>query len=133
MFPAIMTDDFLKELEDNTSPQGHHRRYGDVLIRCKKVSDNEVKAIKLISFNPSCAIAFGRFFCKLADKHAVTITGEAQPTLVGPSVTGDGTFFTGMNRERLLRFYAAFGFESQEIDGRHFIKRRPKNEVQSES
>ena len=123
-----MTDDFLKELENNTSPQGHHRKYGDVLIRCKKVSDDEVKVIKFISFSPVCAIAFGQFFCKLADKHGVTITGEAQPTLVGPSVTGDGTFFTGMNLERLLRFYAIYGFESEEIEGRHFIKRRPKNE-----
>lgn len=124
----LMIDCFWKEFEEKTSPCGHHRKHGEVLIRCKKIEPDILKIQKFISFNPFEANRTGKFLCDLADKHNVTMIGEATPTMVGPSVTKDNTFFIGMNLERLLRWYNHYGFNSVEENGKHIITRSPKNE-----
>lgn len=121
-----MLSDFWTEFLSNTSPCGHHYRHGECLIRCKLLEPDTFKIIKLISFNPFDANKTVRFICALADKHKVKIVGIAEPTIVGPSVTKNNTVLIGMNLERLLKWYAIYGFEHSEQDGKFFIKREPK-------
>lgn len=92
------------------------------------IDEKTLRVAKIISFNPFEANKTGKFFCTLADKYGITIEGIAQPTMVGPSVTKNNTFYVGMNLDRLLKWYQKYGFEIEEIDGKYHIKRSPKNE-----
>lgn len=78
--------------------------------------------------NPYGANKTLKFVCNLADKHGITITGMAQPAMVGPSVTQKNNFFVGLDKKRLVKLYEKYGFESQESNGKITVIRRPKNE-----
>lgn len=127
-----MIDDFVKELEDKAPRCGRHWKHGETLFKFKVNGPTEVRFQNLISFDPHGLLSFFRFIFPLADKHGVTITGKAQPTTVGPSVTKNACFFVGMEQERLLRLYQKFDFEVHEEQGFYQVIRRPKNEVHSQ-
>lgn len=97
------------------------------------VDDKTLRVQKIISLNPANANATGIWICGLADKYGVTITGIAQPTIVGPSVLGENSYYEGLGLDRLLKWYAHYGFEAVEIDGQIHVTRRPKNEVQGKA
>ena len=117
---------FWQELEENTSPCGNHLKHGETLLKCKMIDEKTLRVAKMISFNPFEANMTAKFICDLADKYCITIEGIAQPTMVGPSVTKNDTFYVGTNIDRLLKWYQKYGFEIQEINSKHHIKRSPK-------
>ena len=117
---------FLSEFEANTASYGRHRKYGDLLIKFRVIEPDEFRVQNLISFNSVNFVSFGKMLCRLADKHGVTISGEAMPTLVGPSVTKNKTFFLGLNQDRLLKLYQKFGFEVIERQQKYQVIRSPK-------
>lgn len=136
-----MISHFKKEFEEKCTPCGHHWKHGDfnrpsgnhykhgeTLLKCKFNKPNELKIQNIISLNPIGANKTALFLCKLADKYGVTITGRVEPNIIGPSVTGDNNFISGLNSERLLKWYKYYGFEVEEIEGRQHVKRSPKNE-----
>lgn len=135
---------FREEFEKNCTPCGHHWTHGDfveptgnhykhgsTMLKCKFIEPNELRVQNIISFDAIGANRTCVFLCNLADKHGITITGRAQPNLVGPSVTGNSEFKSGLSLERLLRWYKYYGFESEEKDGNFQVIRRPKDEVQN--
>ena len=135
---------FKKEFETNCTPCGHHwkhgefvefsgnhYKHGETLLRCKFVEPNELRIQNIISFNSLGANKTAVFLCKLADKHGVTITGRVEPNIVGPSVAGNNKFVSGLDCERLLKWYKYYGFETEEVNGEQHVKRSPKNEDQS--
>lgn len=93
------------------------------------VDEKTLRVAKIISFNPFQANKTGKFICQLADKYGITIEGIAQPTMVGPSITKNDNFYVGMSLDRLLMWYKKYGFEVQEINNQHHVKRSPKNEI----
>lgn len=139
-----MISTFKEEFEKNCTPCGHHWTHGDfveltgnhykhrsTLLKCKFIEPNEFRVQNIISFDGIEANISVNFICGLADKHSVVITGKAIPNLVGPSITKNDEFYSGLNMERLLKWYKYYGFEFEEIDGVIHVKRRFKNEVQS--
>lgn len=121
---------FWDELISNTSPYGEHIKHGNVLLKCRMLNDKTLRVSQIISLNPFESNKTGKFLCNLADKYGVVIEGKAEPMLVGPSVTKNGTFFVGMDKERLMKWYGLYGFEVVESTDNFFqIKRRPKNET----
>lgn len=119
-----MFDTFFFELIENCSPCGNYLQYGETLLLIKKKDDNTVKVKELISRNIFSANKFCKFFCKLADKHEMTIVGIAKPFLIGPSVTKNNTFAEGMNLERLLKWYKIYGFDCYIEDEKYHVIRR---------
>jgi len=135
---------FKEEFEKNCTPCGHHWTHGDfvelsgshfkhfsTLLKCKFIDPNEFRVQNIISFDAIGANRTTYFLCNLADKYGVVITGRAQPNLVGPSITGSDNFYSGLELERLLKWYKYYGFECKEIDSIFHVKRSPKNEVQN--
>lgn len=98
---------------------------------CRMTDEKTLRVQKIISVNPLNANSSVRWVCDLADSYAVTITGVAQPTIIGPTLLGEDTYRLGMSLQKLLRWYKHYGFECEELDGKIHITRRPKNEVQS--
>lgn len=135
-----MISSFKEEFEKNCTPcarhwthgdfSGSHYKHGTTLLKCKFIEPNEFRVQNIISFDAIGANRTVVVVCKLADKHGIVITGRAQPNLVGPSITGDDGFYSGLNLERLLKWYKYYGFECEEINGIYHVKRSPKNEVQ---
>ncbi len=121
-----MISGFIQELEKMSPRCGRHWKYGETLFRFKVIEPNTVRFQNLISFNPLGLVAFFKFIFPLADKHGVVISGKAQPTMVGPSVTRNNCFFVGMDQERLLKLYKKFDFEVHEEEGVYQVIRRPK-------
>ena len=121
-----MINGFLSELEANTAPYGRHRKYGDLLVKFRIIEPNIFRVQNLISFNSNDFVSFGKMLCRIADKHGITISGRAMPTLVGPSVTKDKNFFMGLNQERLLQLYKKFGFEVTIEDSKYQVIRSPR-------
>jgi hypothetical protein len=119
---------FWNEFEKNTSSceNGKHRKYGEVILRCKMLEPKVLKIAKIISFNPRETIKTCKFICNLCDQYDIKIIAHAVPCIVGPSITKDNTFFIGLDQERLLRFYRYWGFETQESEGNFIIIREPK-------
>lgn len=130
---------FKKEFEENCTPCGHHWKHGEfiqpsgnhykhgkTLLKCKFLENNELRIQNIISFNSLEANKTAAFLCNLADKHKVTITGKVESNVVGPSVTGENKFVSGLNTERLLKWYKYYGFEAEEINGEQHVKRSPK-------
>ena len=126
-----MIEGFIKELEERAPRCGRHWKHGETLFRFKIVDPNTVRFQNLISFKPLGLVAFFKFIFPLADKHGVIISGKAQPTMVGPSVTKSDRFFVGLDQDRLLQLYRKFNFEVHEEEGVYQVIRRPKNEVHS--
>lgn len=124
-----MLDLFVKEFEEATAPCDRFRKHGESLVKFKKIEPDIFRVQNLIAIkNPHAAIKTIKFLCNLADKHQVTITGMAQPALVGPSITNQNKFFVGLDKERLVKLYEKYGFESSEVDGKITVTRRPRNE-----
>ncbi len=121
-----MISGFIQELEKMSPRCGRHWKYGETFFRFKVIEPNTVRFQNLISFNPLGLVAFFKFIFPLADKHGVVISGKAQPTMVGPSVTRNNCFFVGMDQERLLKLYKKFDFEVHEEEGVYQVIRRPK-------
>lgn len=121
---------FWKEFIEGTTPCGRHRKHGETRMLCRMLDDKTLRVQKIISLNPFNANATASWLCGLADKYGVTMTGTAQPTIVGPSVLGEDKYYVGLSLDRLVKWYAHFGFEAVEIDGQFQVTRRPKNEVQ---
>lgn len=118
---------FLSEFESRTSPHGRHRKYGeDLLIKYRIVEPNTLRVQNLISFKPHNMVSFGRMLCGLADKHGVIISGKVMPTLVGPSVTKKEQYFLGLDQNRLLKLYKAFGFSATEDSNGIQVIRSPR-------
>ena len=122
--------DFWQEFSEGTTPCGRHRKHGETRMLCRMVDEKTVRVQKVISLNPVGFMATGKWLCGLADRHGVTMTGIAQPTIVGPSVLGENRYYEGLGLDRLLKLYARYGFEAVERDGQIHVTRRPKNEVQ---
>lgn len=130
----------MEEFERNCAPCGHHwthgefsgyhYKHGTTLLKCRFIEPDEFRVQNIISFDGIGANRTLVFLCSLADGHGIVITGKAQPNVVGPSVIGDGKFYSGLDLERLLKWYKYYGFECEEKDGIYHVKRRPKNEVQ---
>jgi len=135
-----MISSFREEFEKNCTPCGHHWTHGDfsgshfkhgtTLLKCKFIEPDELRVQNIISFDGIGANKTVVFICGLADKHGVVITGRAVPNLVGPSITGNDNFCSGLQLERLLKWYKYYRFECKELDGIFHVKRSPKNEVQ---
>ena len=120
---------FLKEFEEATTPWDRFRKHGGSLVKFRTIEPDIFRVQNFIAIeNPYAAIKTLIFTCNLADKHKITITGMAQPALVGPSVTQENKFFVGLDKKRLIKLYKKYGFESNESDGRITVIRRPKNE-----
>lgn len=120
-----MFESFWSELLNNTSPCKRYLKHGETLIMCKQKDENILKVIEVISLNPYDANRTAKFLCKLADKYEITITGEANPFIIGPSITKNDTFVTGMPIEKLLKWYKYYGFESHlEENGKYTVIRR---------
>ena len=117
---------FLSEFEASTTPYGRHRKYGGLLIKFRIIEPDILRVQNLISFDSASCISFIRMVCRLADKHGVTISGKAMPTLVGPSVTKDNTFFFGLDQERLVKLYQKFKFEVIKEKNFYQVMRSPK-------
>lgn len=136
-----MIHGFKKEFELNCTPCGHHWTHGDfsgshykhgtTLLKCKFIEPNEMRVQNIISFDAIGANRTVVFLCGLADKYGIVISGRAQPNVVGPSILGKEEYHSGLDLERLLKWYKYYGFECEEIDGTYHVKRSPKNEVQS--
>lgn len=135
---------FKKEFETKCTPCGHHWKHGDfiqpsgchykhgeTLLKCKFIEPDGLRVQNIISFNSLEANKTVVFLCKLADEHNITITGNAKPNIVGPSITGQKNFASGLSSERLLKWYKYYGFKVEEINGVTHVKRSPKNETQS--
>lgn len=123
-----MLDLFWKEFESKTSlcENGKHRKHGDTLIRCKPVEPNILRIAKIISFNPIEMYKTTKFLCDICDRHGITIQGIVMPCVVGPSVTKNGTFFIGLDQERLIKYYEKFGCKVIEQEGKLHLTREPK-------
>ena len=129
-----MINMFWEELKSSTSPCGEFMKHGEVLLKCRMLDEKVLRVSQLISFSPFESNRTGKFLCNLADKYGIVIEGKAEPMIVGPSVTKNGTFFVGMDKERLMKWYSMYGFEIVESNDKYFqIKRRPKNENTSKS
>lgn len=124
-------NDFISELEKNTSPyERNYRKYGEVLIKFRVIEPDQIRVQSLICFNPCNFVSFGKMLCSLADKYGITITGRATPTLVSAALTKNDKFFIGLDETRLIKLYKKFGFEIIESESGCQVKRRP-NEVHS--
>lgn len=126
-----MPNSFWDVFVGATSPCGRHRKHGETRLLCRMTDDKTLRVQKIISVNPLSANATVSWLCDLADKHSVTISGVAQPTMIGPTLLGEKTYKLGMSIERLLRWYKYYGFECEEFEGKFHVTRRPKNEIQS--
>lgn len=117
---------FLSEFDSHTTPYGRHRKYGDLLIKFRLIEPQTFRVQNLISFNPISCISFIRMLCRIADKHGVIISGKAMPTIVGPSVTKDSTYFVGLDQERLIKLYEKFDFKVSKEKDFYQVIRSPK-------
>jgi len=123
-----MFEDFWSELLANTSPCGKYVKHGEVLLRLKQKEENVFKIREIISFDPVQANKTVMFILKLADKYNITLIGEPKSFIVGPSITKDQTFKSGMDTEKIIRWYKYYGGELQtDKDGKQIMIRRPKN------
>lgn len=118
--------DFLSEFESNTSPYGRHRKYGETLIKYRTIEPDILRVQNIISFDPFSFHAFCKMLFRLADKHAITISGKAMPTMVGQSVTKCDKIFFGLNQNRLLKLYQKYGFTVIQENDCYQVIRSPK-------
>lgn len=123
-----MIEAFWNELLENTSPEGKYLKYGEVFLRLVQKENNTIKVKQIISFNANETNKTVVFILRLADKHGITLIGEPKSFIVGPSVTKDQTFKTGMDTEKIIKWYKYYGGEIQtDKDGKQIMIRRPKN------
>lgn len=114
---------------DQVCLTGNHYKHGKTLIKCVFNEPDEFKVQNIISFDPYSANKTVVFLCKLADKHQVYISGKLMPNLVGPSISGKSSFISGLNAEKLLKWYEYYGFEMHETENGKYVKRSPKHET----
>lgn len=123
-----MCQKFWDEFLANTSPEGKYLKYGEVFLRLVPKENNTIKIRQIISFNPIETNKTIVFILRLADKYGITLIGEPKSFIVGPSVTKDQTFKTGMDTEKIIKLYKYYGGELQtDKDGKQIMIRRPKN------
>jgi hypothetical protein len=123
-----MFTEFWNEILAYTSPYGKYLKYGEVLLRLKKKEENILKIREIISFDPIQANKTLIFLANLADKYDITIIGEPKSFVVGPSITKDQTFKSGMETEKIIKWYKYYGGELEtDKDGKQIIIRRPKH------
>jgi len=123
-----MFKEFWNEILANTSPCGKYLKHGEVLLRLKKKEENILKVREIISFDAMQANKTTIFLTNLADKYRITIIGEPKSFVIGPSVTKDQTFKSGMNTEKIIKWYKYYGGELQiDKDGKQIMIRSPKH------
>ena len=118
--------DFLSDFNEETSPYGRHRKYGETLVKYRIIEPDTFRVQNIISFDPCSFNAFGKMLCRLADKHGITISGKATPTMVGPSITKTNKIYLGLDQNRLLKLYKKFGFDIQEDSNGYQVVRSPR-------
>lgn len=123
-----MFEKFWQEILANTFPCGKYLKHGEVLLRLKQKEENVLKIREIISFDAAQSNKTLIFVLKLADKYNITIIGEPKSFIVGPSVTKDQTFRSGMTTEKIIKWYKYHGGELEtDKDGKQIMIRRPKN------
>lgn len=123
-----MFQEFWNELLANTSPSGKYLKHGEVLLKLKKKEENILKIREIISFDPIQANKTLIFLANLADKYGINIIGEPKSFVVGPSITKDQTFKSGMETEKIIKWYKYHGGELEtDKDGKQIMIRRHKH------
>lgn len=125
-----MSQQFWDEILANTSPYGKYVKYGEVLLRLKLKENNICKVIEIVSFDAIQANKALMFLSKLADKHNITFIGEPKSFIIGPSMTKDQTFKSGMDTEKIIKWYKYYGAELEtDENGKQMMIRRPKHGI----
>lgn len=117
-----MIDSFLIEFESQITSFKDYKKWGEILLKYSPTSNHSIHFQECIAFDPIESNKYIKKLCELADKHKVTITGTVKPFSAGPAITQQESFFIGMKKERLLKWYAKYGFMADENDN---VKREP--------